>query len=104
MKNGEEILKDLEKVLYGDKNGFEIILRSGEGIDKLKFEEICNNLNGLENIWRKNDCVPKKFMRIFLEFKEGCENSLGLYNEDMQIEILQHVDKIVDLVNKIIYD
>lgn len=47
-------------------------------------------------------CVPKRFMQIFLEFRESCENSLMFYGDDEQIDILQHIDKILDLVNEII--
>ncbi len=99
MDNG---VKVLENLLYGDKDGFEIVLRMGQGIDNIKFNEICNKLVELKNKWGESAYVPKAFMQIFLEFRECCENSLVFYDEDEQIDILQHIDKILDLVNEII--
>ncbi|MDE6221534.1 MAG: hypothetical protein K2G51_14115 [Lachnospiraceae bacterium] len=95
-------VKDLENLLYDDKSGFEIVLRMGQGIDEKKFIEICNILLVLKDNWSECSHVPKEFMQIFLEFRESCENSLTLYDEDEQIRILQHIDKILDLVNEII--
>ena len=95
-------VKVLENLLYGDKDGFEIVLRKGQGIDKNKFAEICNILVEMKNEWDESTCVPKGFMQIFLEFRESCENSLMFYGDDEQIDILQHIDKILDLVNEII--
>lgn len=101
MENSIEFLKNL---MYGDKSGFEIILRMGQGIDEKKFNEICHVLVALRDMWNESAYVPKEFMRIFLEFKESCENSLSLYDEDEQVKILQRIDKVLDLVNEIIYN
>ena len=95
-------VKVLENLLYDDKSGFEIVLRMGQGIDTKKFIEICDILAVLKDKWSESDYVPKEFMQIFLEFRESCENSLTIYDEDEQIQILQYVDKILDLVNEII--
>lgn len=81
-----------------------MVLRMGQGIDVKKFNEICDILVALKDKWSESAYVPKEFMQIFLEFKESCENSLALYDEDEQIEILQQIDKILDLVNEIICD
>lgn len=100
----ENNVQSLENLLYGDKSGFEIALRMGQGIDEKKFTEICDILVALKDKWSESAYVPKEFMHIFLEFRESCENSLALYDEDKQIEILQQIDKILDLVNEIIRD
>ena len=97
-------VKVLENLLYDDKSGFEIVLRMGKGINQKKFIEICDILVTLKDKWSESTHVPKDFMQIFLEFRESCENSLTIYDEDEQIQISQHIDKILDLVNEIICD
>jgi len=102
MDDNIKMLGNLENLMYGDKNGFEITLRMGRGIDEAKFNQICDVLVNLNNTWKKSVYIPKQFMKIFFEFKESCENSLTFYNEDKQLEILRSMDKITDLVNEII--
>lgn len=97
-------VKNLENLLYGDNSGFEIALRMGQGIDAKRFNDICDILGELKDRWSESAYVPKEFMQIFLEFRECCENSLALYDEEKQIEILQQIDQIFELVNEIICD
>lgn len=102
-----DYIAQLEDLLIGiekDDEGYEILLRAGNGINNDKIDKVCCILEELQTLWAENECIPKSFMSLFLDFKTGCESSYGLYDEDVQIEIEDNIEKILDIVRQIVED
>lgn len=100
-------IEQLKCLLIGSQKndeGFEVLLRLGKGIDEVKINKACNILEELQKLWESDDCIPKSFMELFLDFQTGCESSLGLYNEDVQIEIEDNIEMVLDIVRQIVGD
>lgn len=101
-----KMITELTELLIGvekGKEGIEILLRQGEGFDKIKMEKVCDLLEEFNERWSDKQYIPKAFVELFLDFKVGCENSFGLYEEEMQIEMIDNIEEILDIVREIVH-
>ncbi|WP_066308949.1 hypothetical protein [Bacillus sp. FJAT-29814] len=91
----------LEELLLGD-DGLLIKIRSADGLDKEKAEQIYKVLTDLALEWKDRDSIPKKAADLFIDIYPAMLNQSDYYSEEKAIEIMDCCDKMLDLIRRCI--
>lgn len=94
-------LELLEELLIGN-DGLLISLRMAEGLNKEKAEQIYKVLADLAVDWKDQNYIPKKAVDLFIDIYPVMLNQSDYYSEEKAIEILDCMDKIIDLIRRCI--
>lgn len=86
MNNIEELEKNLNNLLYNEKEGLLMNFHFNKGIDYNKLDKLYEYLEQFKSNYKLESYVPKRIMFILIGIMPSLYMDINLYSDDSQVQ------------------
>lgn len=99
-KNDDEAPRSCEQELVDAAPGLVLALRSGEGLDEARYDDLVRVLRRCSIEWRGAACIPRVAVNVLVDLQPAILAAADAYQEDERGRIVDRAIRLGDLIRE----